>query len=201
MPAYVSGMLVGNGAWNGHNPAVFFHPADKFIAVISLISQNQPAFRSDRSNRACAIQISLQFPLEGQKRNEFQSLFVTAWLSLLSLLYSVRFLCVSPLFLVPLACWRTLTVVLSGISAAPSTGTCSIRAERIRSHTPVLAHTRSRLYTLCHGLNHSGKSRHRVPLFSQYRIVLSISRLLFPGRLPWSFISYGNRCSILFHCF
>ena len=45
----------------------------------------------------------------------------------------------------------------------------------------------------------SGKSRHGIPVFSPYRIALSISRLLLPGRPPCGFFSGGNKSLILFH--
>ena len=92
-------------------------------------------------------------------------------------------------------------MVLSSISVVSSTNSCSIRAERICSHTPAFVHVRNRLYTLCHGPNRSGRSRHGTPVFSQYGIALSISRLLFPGRPPCGFLSGGNWLLILFHCF
>ena len=82
---------------------------------------------------------------------------------------------------------HTDIVVLSNISVVSSTNSCSIRAVRISSHTPAFAQARNRLYTLCHGPNRSGRSRHGIPEFSQYRIALSISRLLFPGRPPCGF--------------
>ena len=49
-------------------------------------------------------------------------------------------------FLAPLACWWTLTAVLSSISVVSSTRSCSIWAERIRSHT--LAFVHAAIYTL-----------------------------------------------------
>ena len=106
-----------------------------------------------------------------------------------------------PPFLAPLACWRTLIVVLPSISVVSSTKSCSIRAVRIFSYTPAFVSARNRLYTLCHGLNHSGRPRHGIPVFSQYRIALSISWLLFLGRPPCGFLSGGNLSLLLFHCF
>ena len=110
------------------------------------------------------------------------------------------FLVISP-FLAPLACWWTLIVVLSSISVVSSTKSCSIRAVRIFSHTPAFVQARNRLYTLCHGPNRSGRSRHGIPVFSQYRIALSISWLHFLGRPPGGSLSGGNLSLILFHCF
>ena len=96
------------------------------------------------------------------------------------------FLVISPFF-APLACWWTLIVVLSSISVVSSTKSCSIRAMRIFSHTPAFVQGRNRLYTLCHSPNRSSRSRHGIPVFSQYTIALNISRLLFPGRPPCGF--------------
>ena len=67
-------------------------------------------------------------------------------------------------------------------------------------HTPAFVHARNRLYTLCQGPNRSGKSRQGMPVFSQYTIALSISRLLLPGRPPCGFRSGGSKSFILFHC-
>ncbi len=108
---------------------------------------------------------------------------------------------VIPPFLAPLACWWILIVVLSSIRVVSSTSSCLIRAARISSHTLPFVHARNRLYTLCHGPSRSGKSRQGIPLFSQYRIALSSSRLLLPGRPPCGFFSGGNKSLILFHCF
>ena len=92
-----------------------------------------------------------------------------------------------------------MTVVLSSISVVSSTKSCSIRVARMFSHTPAFVHARKRLYTLCHGPNRSGRSRHGTPVFSQYSIALSISWLLFPGRPPCGFLSGGNSSLIFFH--
>lgn len=79
VPVCLPGMLCVGAAGNDHDPAPFFHPADKFVAVITFVSQNQPAPRSNGSSSACAIQMSLRFPLESKKRNGFPSPSVTAW--------------------------------------------------------------------------------------------------------------------------
>ena len=83
-------------------------------------------------------------------------------------------------------------MVLSSISVVSSIRSCSIRAKMISFHTPAFVHARNWLYTLCHGPNRSGRSRHGIPVFSQYTMALSISRLLLPGRPPCSFLSGGN---------
>ena len=43
MPVSISGMLCVDAAGNNHNPASFFHPADKLATVIPLVGQNQLA--------------------------------------------------------------------------------------------------------------------------------------------------------------
>ena len=92
-------------------------------------------------------------------------------------------------------------MMLSSISVVSSTRSCSIKARRIRSHTPAFVHARNLLYTLCHGPNRSGKSLQGTPVLRQYRIALSISLLLFPGRPPCGFLYFGNKSLILFLCF
>ena len=121
-------------------------------------------------------------------------------LSLSNLLGSVRFLRGIPFFS------PTGMLVNFHCSAVQHqcclvTRSCSIRAERTRSHTPAFVHVRNRLYTLCHGPKRSGRSRHGIPVFNQYRIASNISRLLFPGRPPCGFLSGGNKNLILFLCF
>lgn len=53
-------------------------------------------------------------------------------------------------------------------------------------------------YTLFHGPNCSGKSRHGVCAFNQYTIALSIDQLLFASRPPWGIHSAGSVSLILF---
>ena len=201
VPVSLSGLFGNNTAWNDRNSALFLQPTYKLIAVIFLIASMSLPFKSKGSNIACAIQILFRFPLESKKRNGFPSPSVTA-MDFRGQAPSAPsgFLVVSP-FLTPLACWWTLIVVLSSISVVSSTKSCSIRAVRISSHTPAFVQARNRLYTLCHGPNRSGRSLHGIPVFSQYRIALSISRLLFPGWPPCSFFSGGNLFLIRFHCF
>ncbi len=57
-----------------------------------------------------------------------------------------------------------------------------------------------RVYTLFHGLYRSGRSRHGIPVFSQYNIPLSIIQLSFPGLPPCFGFSGGNRSFTFFHC-
>ena len=117
-----------------------------------------------------------------------------------SLPCSARFLHDKPFFS-STGVLMNFTVVLSSISVVSSTRSCSIKARRICSHTPAFVNARNLLHTLCHGPNRSGKSRQGTPVLSQYRIALSISLLLFPGRPPCGFLYFGNKSLILFHCF
>lgn len=43
MPVCISGTLCVNAAGNDNDPATFFYPVNEFIAVVSLVGQNQPA--------------------------------------------------------------------------------------------------------------------------------------------------------------
>ena len=83
-------------------------------------------------------------------------------------------------------------MVLSIISVVSSTMSCSISYFNTFSHTPCFVHRLKRLYTLLHGPNLSGKSRHGIPVFSQYIMPFSITRLSFTGRPPWGFLSAGS---------
>ena len=89
-------------------------------------------------------------------------------------------------------------LVLSNIKVVSSTISCWINCTRTFSHTPAFVHARNRLYTLCQGPNLSGRSLQGMPVFSQYTMALSISRLLFAGRPPCGFCSIVLR---LIHVF
>ena len=69
----------------------------------------------------------------------------------------------------------------------------AIRSSKMYSQTPCWLHRRNRVYTLFHGPYCSGRSRHGIPVFSQYNIPLSIIRLSFPGLPPCFGFSGGNR--------
>lgn len=45
VPVSLSGMLCSGTAWDEHNATSFFHPMNKFVAVIALICQNQFALQ------------------------------------------------------------------------------------------------------------------------------------------------------------
>lgn len=90
-------------------------------------------------------------------------------------------------------------MVLSIISVVSSTMSCSISDLNTFSHTPCFVHRLKRLYTLLHGPNLSGKSRHGIPVFSQYIMPFSITRLSFAGRPPRGFLSAGSIPIIFSH--
>ena len=48
VPVCISGMLCVDAAGNDHDPAPFFHPVDKLVTVISLVSQNQLTVQGKR---------------------------------------------------------------------------------------------------------------------------------------------------------
>ena len=87
-------------------------------------------------------------------------------------------------FFAPLPCWRTLIVVLSSIRALSSAKSWAINSSKTYSQRPCRLHRRNRVYTLFHGPYRSGRSRRGIPVFSQYRIPLSITLLSFPGLPP-----------------
>ena len=97
-------------------------------------------------------------------------------------------------------CWWTLMVVLSSIRVLPSTMSWAISSSKTCSQTPCRLHRRNRVYTLFQGPYRSGRSLQGIPVFSQYRIPLSITRLSFPGLPPCAGFSGGNRSFTLFHC-
>lgn len=67
VPVCVSGMLCIDAVGNDYDPSSSSYPANKFVAVITLIGQNQPASQVK------------WFPLESKKRNGFPGPSVTAW--------------------------------------------------------------------------------------------------------------------------
>ena len=201
VPVRFSGMFGDDTAGDHHNSAPLLQPAYKLIAVIAFIGQYQFAVQVKRLQHSLCHADIVSIPTGKQKaqwipkpiryRMDFRGQASSA---------PSDFLVISP-FLAPLACWWTLIVVLSSIRVVSSTRSCSIRAKSILSHTLAFVHARNRLYTLCHGPKRSGRSRHGIPVFNQYNIAFSISRLLFPGRPPCGFLSGGKRALILFHCF
>ena len=79
MPVCRSGMPCVDAAGNDHDPASFFHPADKLVAVITFIGRNQLASQVKRfQQRLCHADI-IAIPAGEQKRNGFPSPSVTAW--------------------------------------------------------------------------------------------------------------------------
>ena len=201
MPVSFSGMLGNDTAGENHNSASFLQPAYKLIAVIAFVCQyefavqikgfQQSLCHANIVSGSAGEQKAQRIPEPIRYRMDFCGQASSA---------PSGFLVIPP-FLAPLACWWILIVVLSSIRVVSSASSCLIRAARISSHTLPFVHARNRLYTLCHGPNRSGKSRHGIPVFSQYRIALSSSRLLLPGRPPCGFFSGGNKSLILFHCF
>ncbi len=105
MPVYRSGTLCVDAAGNNHNPAPFFHPADKLVAVITFIGQNQLASQVKRFQQSLCHADVIAIPAGEQK---------TQWIPK-PIRYRMDFRCqaspapsgffVVSLFLAPLACW------------------------------------------------------------------------------------------------
>ena len=67
VPVRMSGMLCIGAAGNDHNPAAFLHPADKLVAVITFISQNQSAFQFKRFQQSLCHTDVIAVPAGEQK--------------------------------------------------------------------------------------------------------------------------------------
>src|ERR671932_544899 len=91
--------------------------------------------------------------------------------------------------LAPAACWCARTTVPSTKwtpqSSRPAASACRCTAASIPSQTPARRQRRKRVYTLCHGPNRSGRSRHGAPVASFQRMPLMTSRSSLRGLPAW----------------
>ena len=67
MPVCRSGMPCVDAAGNDHDPASFFHPADKLVAVITFIGQNQLSSQVKRSQQRLRHADIIAIPAGEQK--------------------------------------------------------------------------------------------------------------------------------------
>lgn len=143
MPIYISGIFCVHTAGNHYNSTTFFYPANKFGAVISLISQNQLSGQIKWfQQRLCHADI-MTISAGKQKTQRIPK----------PIRHRMDFCCqTSPAapgffapFLAPLACWCTLIDVLSSINVVSSTKSSAIKADKTSSHTPASVHERNRL--------------------------------------------------------
>ena len=105
MPVCRSGMPCVDAAGNDHDPASFFHPADKLVAVITFIGQNQLSSQVKRSQQRLRHADIIAIPAGEQK---------TQWIPK-PIRYRMDFRCqtapapsgffVASPFLAPLVCW------------------------------------------------------------------------------------------------
>ena len=70
MPVSISGMLCVDAAGNNHNPASFFHPADKLATAIPLVGQNQLAVQGKRFQQRLSHTDVITVSAGEQKRND-----------------------------------------------------------------------------------------------------------------------------------
>lgn len=199
MPVNVARTLGSFSAWDRNNGSAFFQPVYKTVAVIFLVCDNIFTPQIKRFQQLLRITNVITVPWCQQNPQ---------WVSQ-SIHYRVDFCaqsspaasqCFVAPFFAPLPCWWTLMVVLSSISVLPSTMSWAISSSKICSQTPCKLHRRNRVYTLFQGPYRSGRSLQGIPVFSQYRIPLSITRLSFPGLPPCAGFSGGSRSFTLFHC-
>ena len=67
VPVCISGMLCVDAAGNDYDPAPFFHPVDKLIAVIPLVGQNQLAVQGKRFQQRLGHADIIAIPAGEQK--------------------------------------------------------------------------------------------------------------------------------------
>lgn len=143
VPICISGAFCVHTAGNYYNSTTFFYPTDEFSTVISLISQNQFSVQIKGSQQLLCHADIMAISTRKQKMQ---------WISK-PIRHRMDFCCQTSStatcffapFLVPLACWCTLIVVLSSISVVSSTRSSAIKADRTSSHTPASVHVRNRL--------------------------------------------------------
>ena len=199
MPVNITRMFGNPAAWDHNNGPPFFQPTDEFVTVISFVCNYKFTLSIKRFQQLLCIANVISVPWSQQKpqwipqpihhRMDFRTQPSPA--------ASEGFF--APFF-APLPCWWTLTVVLSNIRVLSSTTSWAINSSKTCSHTPCKLHRRNRVYTLFQGPYRSGRSRQGIPVFSQYKIPLSIIRLSFPGLPPCAGFSGGNKFFTLFHC-
>ena len=199
VPVNVARMPGSFTAWDYDNSPAFLQPVYKAVTVISLVRDNILTPQIKRFQQLLRIANVITVPWRQQKPQ---------WISQ-SIHYRMDFRaqsspaasqCFAAPFFAPLPCWWTLIVVLSSIRVLPSTMSWAISSSKICSQTPCRLHRRNRVYTLFQGPYRSGRSRQGIPVFSQYRIPLSITRLSFPGLPPCAGFSGGSSSFTLFHC-
>lgn len=201
VPINVTKMFGSFSAWDHNNGPAFLQPVYKVVAIISLVRNNILPRKSNGSSSCqqllrIANVITVPWCQQNPQR-VFQSIhYCMDFRAQSSPAASQRF--VAPFF-APLPCWWTLIVVLSSIRVLPSTMSWAISSSNTCSQTPCRLHRRKRVYTLFQGPYRSGRSRQGIPVFSQYRIPLSITRLSFPGLPPCAGFSGGSRHFTLFH--
>ena len=199
VPVDVTRMHGSFSAWDYNNGPAFLQPVYKAVTVISLIRDNILTPQIKQFQQLLRIANVITVPWRQQKPQRVSQ----------SIHYRMDFRaqsspaasqCFVAPFFAPLPCWWTLIVVLSSIRVLSSTMSWAISSSKTCSQTPCRLHRRNRVYTLFQGPYRSGRSLQGIPVFSQYRIPLSMTRLSFPGLPPCAGFSGGNSSFTLFHC-
>ena len=199
VPVNVARMPGSFTAWDYDNSPAFLQPVYKAVTVISLVRDNILTPQIKRFQQLLRIANVITVPWRQQKPQRV-SQTIHYRMDFRAQSSPAASQCFAAPFFAPLPCWWTLIVVLSSIRVLPSTMSWAISSSKICSQTPCRLHRRNRVYTLFQGPYRSGRSRQGIPVFSQYRIPLSITRLSFPGLPPCAGFSGGSSSFTLFHC-
>lgn len=152
MPFRFSGVLCIIAARNNRNLSALFDPADKFVAGIHFIGEDQPSCQFERFQHFFRQTNIVPVAAGKPKCNGFPRSSVRVWTLVVNPPDFIPQFHHRP-FLASLACWCTSMVVLSNISVVSSTISCWINFVGTFSHTPFFVHAWNRLYTLCQGPN------------------------------------------------
>ena len=181
------------------NGPAFLQPVYKAVTVISLVRDHILTPQIKRFQQLLRMANIITVPWRRQKPQRV-SWSIRSRMDFRAQSSPAASQCFVALLFAPLPYWWTLIVVLSGIRVLPSTMSRAISSSKTCSQTPCRLHRRKRVYTLFQGSYRSGRSLQGIPVFSPYRIPLSITRLSFPGRPPCGFFSGGSSPLPLFHC-
>ena len=127
VPICISGTFGVYTAENEHNSTPFFYPTNEF-GTCCILSRTESIFRSDQKVPALLVPCRCHSSFHRRAKNAKDSRAYPSPHGLL-LLYLLATPDFCAPFFAPLACWCTLTVVLSSISVVSSTRSSAIRAD------------------------------------------------------------------------
>ena len=143
VPVRISGMFCSNSAGDYRNSSSFFYSNEQ-IYRYHILCQLESVFLWGQMVPASSVPCICHFYFHWRAKAQRIPKPICYHMDFRrqTSLAPPDFFMISP-FLAPLACWWTFTVVLSSISVVSSTRSCSIKARRIRSHTPPFVHARN----------------------------------------------------------